>query len=82
LSEIKARNNVRGEIVLLIGPSNQDQDRQPMHDALPSITKDVERLMHADEIDQKTALKRIARERGISKSDAYRQMIAERDQQK
>jgi 16S rRNA (cytidine1402-2'-O)-methyltransferase len=82
LSEIKARNNVRGELVLLIGPSNQYQDRQPMHDALPSITKDVERLMHADEIDQKTALKRIARERGISKSDAYRQMIAERDQQK
>jgi 16S rRNA (cytidine1402-2'-O)-methyltransferase len=50
-----------------------------VHDALPSITKDVERVMHTDGIDQKTALKRVARERGISKSDAYRQMIAERD---
>lgn len=82
LSEIKARNNVRGEVVLLIAPAKQDQTGQPVHDALPSITKDVERVMHADGIDQKTALKRIARERGISKSDAYRQMIAERDQQR
>ena len=81
LSEIEPRNTVRGEVVLLIGPSMQ-QDRQPVPANLPSITKDLERVMHTDGIDQKTALKRIARERGISKSDAYRQMIAERDQQK
>jgi len=30
-------------------------------------------------IDQKSALKRIARERGLSKSEAYRLMLAERE---
>ena len=82
LSEMKARNSVRGEVVLLISPPLQNQDRQPAHDSLASISKDVERLMKADGLDQKTALKRIARERGIKKSDAYRLMIAERDQQR
>jgi 16S rRNA (cytidine1402-2'-O)-methyltransferase len=81
LSEIKARDRVRGEMVLLISPSLPGQDRQPTDDTLPSISKDVERLMRADGLDQKAALKRIARERGIKKSDAYRRMIAERDRQ-
>jgi len=81
LSEIKA-TNIRGEVVLLIGPLLKNQDRRPVRNALSSITKEVENLMHADGVDQKTALKRIARERGISKSDAYRQMIAERDRHK
>jgi 16S rRNA (cytidine1402-2'-O)-methyltransferase len=81
LSDIIARDSVRGEVVLLISPPLQDQDRQPAQDALASITEDVERLMRIDGIDQKTALKRIARERGIKKSDAYRLMIAERDRQ-
>ncbi|HKA20028.1 MAG TPA: 16S rRNA (cytidine(1402)-2'-O)-methyltransferase [Blastocatellia bacterium] len=79
LSEMKVRESVRGEVVLLISPPLQTQDRQPAHDTLPSISKDVEKLMQADGLDQKTALKRIARERGIKKSDAYRLMIAERD---
>jgi len=39
-------------------------------------------LVSAEGLDQKSALKRIARERGISKSNAYRMMIAERRRSK
>jgi len=81
LSEMKVRDNIRGEVVLLISPSPKNQNRQPAHYSSASISKDVERLMQADGLDQKTALKRIARERGLKKSDAYRLMIAERDGQ-
>ena len=81
LSELKVRDNIRGEAVLLISPSPKNQNRQPAHYSSASISKDVERLMQADGLDQKTALKRIARERGLKKSDAYRLMIAERDGQ-
>jgi 16S rRNA (cytidine1402-2'-O)-methyltransferase len=72
----------RGEIVLLIGPPLQGQARQPAGEQMPSIKEDIERLMSTEGLDQKSALKRSARERGISKSDAYRLMIAERGRSK
>ena len=78
LSEMEAPEVVRGEIVLLIGPAVQGQSRQLARGQTPSISEDIERLMNAEGLDQKSALKQIARERGISKSDAYRMMIAER----
>jgi 16S rRNA (cytidine1402-2'-O)-methyltransferase len=67
----------RGEIVLLIGPPLQGQPRRDIGEQ-HSVREDVERLIKAEGLDRKTALKRIARERGISKSEAYRSMIAER----
>lgn len=68
----------RGEIVLLIGPPLQGKASQTMRKPAHSISEDVERLINAEGLDRKGALKRIARERGISKSDAYRLMIVER----
>ncbi len=70
--------SARGEIVLLIGPPIQGQARQPEAKHLASISDEVERLIETEGLDTKTALKRIARARGISKSEAYRLMIAER----
>lgn len=76
LSELDLLDRTRGEIVLLIGPPA---------DAIPgraqpseSVQKDVEELIRAENIDQKAALKRVARARGISKSEAYRRMLDER----
>jgi hypothetical protein len=34
--------------------------------------------MRSEQIDQKAALKRVARARGVSKSEAYRQLLSER----
>lgn len=78
LSEIEVPEGTRGEIVLLIGPPQHVHARQPKGETNASICKAIDLLMSAEGLDQKSALKRIARERGISKSEAYRMMIAER----
>jgi 16S rRNA (cytidine1402-2'-O)-methyltransferase len=76
LSELDLLDRTRGEIVLLIGPpANAIPGRaQPSE----SVHKEVEELIRAENIDQKAALKRVARARGISKSEAYRRMLDER----
>lgn len=80
LSEIVIRDGeARGEIVLMIGPPSNDGAKQRGPAASHSIVKDIEELMRNEEIDQKTALKRVARDRGIGKSEAYRLMIDERN---
>ena len=78
LSEIASgltEGSCRGEMVLLIGPPLEDNLRRPV---TQSITEDIEKLMNAESLDQKSALKRIARARGITRSEAYRMMLAER----
>jgi 16S rRNA (cytidine1402-2'-O)-methyltransferase len=68
----------RGEIVLLFGPpAAANASRAP---ANRSVREDVEELMRAESLDQKTALKRVARARGVGKREAYRQMLDERDE--
>ncbi|MEK6320712.1 MAG: 16S rRNA (cytidine(1402)-2'-O)-methyltransferase [Acidobacteriota bacterium] len=79
LSEIEVpEGSARGEIVLLVGPPREGHAKQSAGGATRSIVEEVEQLINAEGLDQKTALKRVARERGISKSEAYRLMIAER----
>jgi 16S rRNA (cytidine1402-2'-O)-methyltransferase len=72
LSEIEV-TETRGEIVLLIGPPTDDKNLEPVR----SILEEVEAAMREDGIDRKSALKRVARARHISKSEAYRLMLAE-----
>lgn len=83
LSEIAIPDgSARGEIVLLIGPVREGSGTQTEDKARRSIVEEVEQLMDAEGLDQKSALKRVARERGIGKSEAYRLMIAERARSK
>jgi 16S rRNA (cytidine1402-2'-O)-methyltransferase len=72
LSEIEI-TETRGEIVLLIGPPVGDKNLEPAR----SILEEVEAAMRDEGIDRKSALKRVARARQISKSEAYRLMLAE-----
>jgi 16S rRNA (cytidine1402-2'-O)-methyltransferase len=79
LSELEAdlaETTVKGELVLLIGPPLDDNLKGPVPQ---SILEQVEQVMRDERIDQKSALKRVARLRRISKSEAYRQVMAERD---
>ena len=79
LSEIEiSAGQARGEIVLLIGPAVDRPVEQPEHTAAHSIFEQVQELIRSEELDQKDALKRVARARGISKSEAYRRMLQER----
>ncbi|HSB10838.1 MAG TPA: 16S rRNA (cytidine(1402)-2'-O)-methyltransferase [Blastocatellia bacterium] len=81
LSEIEIHER-RGEIVLMIGPPVNDRAKQLAHPVSHSILKEIEDLMRIEGLDQKTALKRAARGRGIGKSEAYRLMIDERNRSK
>jgi 16S rRNA (cytidine1402-2'-O)-methyltransferase len=83
LSEIALpEGSARGEIVLLVGPPREGPAKQTEGEATRSIVEEVEQMMEAEGLDQKNALKRVARERGIGKSEAYRLMIAERARNK
>ena len=70
-SQLAARASIRGEIVLMLAPTKSEN--APAHER-PSIAAEVSTLMNSEDITQKDALKRIARERGIGKSEAYREL--------
>jgi 16S rRNA (cytidine1402-2'-O)-methyltransferase len=69
LAEVEARGDLKGEMVLLIGPASPTQTPA----AHPSIHDRVQQLMRDEALDQNAALKKAAKERGISKSEAYRE---------
>ena len=72
--ELASRDRVRGEFVLLVEPPAAGA-------AVSSALKIGERIAQmqaADGIDEKEALKRLARELGQSKSDVYRELQRER----
>ncbi len=70
LAIANARGELKGEIVLLIGPAAENAAPVPTL----SVRERVDQLMRDDKLDEKAALKKIAKERGISKSEAYREM--------
>ena len=72
--DLAGRDRVRGEITLLIEPVANSSGVA----AAQTISARLKGLQAADGIDEKEALKRVARERGIGKSDAYRELQRER----
>ena len=78
--ELAARDRVRGEITLIIQASAQAAGAPgPSHlGTRESIAARVTRLISEAGIDEKEALKRIARELGQSKSEVYRELQRER----
>ncbi len=73
-ADLAARDRVRGEITLLIEPGRDSLNTA----AAQTISARLKELQAADGIDEKEALKRVARERGMGKSDAYRELQRER----
>jgi 16S rRNA (cytidine1402-2'-O)-methyltransferase len=78
LAVLRSRSEVKGEITLLIGKA-EVTDVVTSHGGAdapvrPSIRERIQQLMSEEKIDEKAALKKIAKERGISKSEAYREM--------
>ena len=72
-AQLASRATVRGEIVLLFAPEVSNEAPQQKQ----SIAQQVAVLMHSENLSEKDALKRIARERGIGKSEAYRELQRE-----
>jgi len=65
------RESVRGEMVLLL--SGEVAESAGEAAAKGSVADAVLALMKADGLDEKDALKRVARERGMGKSEVYRE---------
>ncbi len=75
LETLKSRDGVKGEITLLIGkPEEATHGAADAPSARFSIRQRVEQIMAEEKVDEKGALKKVAKERGISKSEAYREL--------
>ncbi|MGA6981547.1 MAG: 16S rRNA (cytidine(1402)-2'-O)-methyltransferase [Candidatus Sulfotelmatobacter sp.] len=75
LEILKSRDGVKGEITLLIGKADETETRIGTGDsARPSIHERVQQIVTEEKLDEKAALKKVAKERGISKSEAYREL--------
>ena len=75
--ELASRDRVRGEITLLVSPP--DQSLLGTQPAAPrKIADRIAQIQAETGVDEKEALKRLARELGQSKSDVYRELQRER----
>jgi 16S rRNA (cytidine1402-2'-O)-methyltransferase len=74
LENLKSRETVKGEITLLIGKASEEETRLGTAASvrLP-VRQRVEQIMAEEKVDEKAALKKVAKERGVSKSEAYRE---------
>ena len=75
LRDAARQREPRGEITLLIGPAVEEEAQ-----AVPvvSLRKRVAQLESELGLDRKAALKQAARERGLGKREAYKQLLLER----
>jgi 16S rRNA (cytidine1402-2'-O)-methyltransferase len=73
LEILQSREGVKGEITLLIGKAEEGDVGTAALGHL-SVRQRVEQIMAEEKIDEKAALKKVAKERGISKSEAYREL--------
>jgi 16S rRNA (cytidine1402-2'-O)-methyltransferase len=71
LDQLKSRDTIKGEITLLLGKA--EESAQP---TAPRVTvrQRIAQIIADEKLDEKAALKKIAKERGISKSEAYREL--------
>jgi 16S rRNA (cytidine1402-2'-O)-methyltransferase len=71
LAQLKARGEVKGEITLLIAKAEEGAPASPSETV--SVARRVKQIMADEKVDEKAALKKVAKERGIGKSEAYRE---------
>jgi len=83
LEILKSRGEVKGEITLLIGKAEEGEARvgtgapstsSGQAPARPSIRQRLQQIMAEQKLDEKAALKKLAKEMGVSKSEAYREL--------
>jgi 16S rRNA (cytidine1402-2'-O)-methyltransferase len=72
LEILKSRGAVKGEITLLIAKA--DESAQAVPTTKLSVRERVDQIMSGEKVDEKAALKKVAKEMGVSKSEAYREL--------
>ena len=71
LDTLKGRGEIKGEITLIIGKAEESHEKSAPR---TSIKQRMDQIMSADKLDEKSALKKLAKELGVSKSEAYREL--------
>ncbi|MFZ0479284.1 MAG: 16S rRNA (cytidine(1402)-2'-O)-methyltransferase [Terriglobales bacterium] len=71
LEQLKSRGEVKGEITLLIAKAEGSEPKA--ESPRVTIAQRVREIMAEENADEKAALKKVAKERGIGKSEAYRE---------
>ena len=77
LKTLQSREAVKGEITLLIGKAEEGNVGTSAL-GRATVRERVQQIISEEKIDEKAALKRVAKERGVSKSDVYREMQREK----
>jgi len=72
LERLRLRGEVKGEITLLI--AKEDEGAEHAAPSRLSIRQRVAQVMSEEGVDEKAALKKVAKEMGVSKSEAYREL--------
>jgi len=76
LSALARKRELKGEMTVLVGPP--EGNAKPARNAEPSVRARVERLVKSKGLDLKAALKTVARELGLTRSEAYRRLQEEK----
>ena len=71
LEQIEGRGEAKGEITLLIGKAEEVPSAQT---SPAGVARRVKELMRVEQLEEKAALKQAAKEFGLSKSQAYREL--------
>jgi 16S rRNA (cytidine1402-2'-O)-methyltransferase len=71
LDTLKARGDVKGEITLLVAKA-ESSESQAVSSTM-TLAQRVKQIMAEEHANEKAALKKVAKERGIGKSEAYRE---------
>jgi 16S rRNA (cytidine1402-2'-O)-methyltransferase len=71
LAQLEQRSEVRGEITLLIGKADEIPQ---VAASSKSVGQRIKELVRAEKLEEKVALKQAAREFGVSRSEAYREL--------
>jgi 16S rRNA (cytidine1402-2'-O)-methyltransferase len=74
-AQLATRASVRGEIVLLLAPAPAEEKAM----AQQTIATEVAALMHTENMSEMVALKRVAKSRGMGKSEVYRELQREQN---
>lgn len=72
LETLKARGDIKGEITLLIGKMEATVEKASPNRV--NVRQRIRQLVAEENLDEKAALKKVAKEMGISKSEAYREL--------
>jgi len=74
LERLRERGDVKGEITLLIGRAAEAGERKALVRTRIPIRQRLAQVMEERRLDEKAALKLVAKEMGVSRSEAYREL--------